>query len=300
MNDSPGGESPGGDLPTRDVPAHSVAEMIHDGLAAFTASERRAARTLLANYPMLGLETVAGFSARCGVSSPTVLRFIARLGFANYADFQRRLREEVEAQLKSPLAKAEPAAGSGKLPSHAAFASAAAQNIADTFRHMPAGEFDAVVALLADPKRPVHLLGGRFTDAVARYMAAHLRILRPLVHHVDGQPGNWRDRLVDAGRRDVLVVFDIRRYQEDLLAHAEAMAARQSTIVLVTDQWLSPIARLALHVLPTRIEAPSAWDSSAALMVVAEALVAAVTARNWPTVKARIGALETLRPTGAE
>jgi DNA-binding MurR/RpiR family transcriptional regulator len=278
------------------APAPSVAEAIRDRLETLTAAERRAARTLLANYPMLGLETVAGFSARCGVSSPTVLRFIARLGFAQYADFQRRLREEVEAQLKTPLSKAEPAAGRGEMPTHVAFASAAAENIAETFRYMPQAEFDAVAALLADAKRPVHLLGGRFTDAIARYMAAHLRILRPGVHHMEGQPGNWRDRLLDAGRRDVLVVFDIRRYQEDLLAHAQAMAARQSTIVLVTDQWLSPIARFAEHVLPARIEVPSAWDSSAALMVVAESLIAAVTARNWPTVKSRIGALEQLRP----
>ena len=276
--------------------ALSLAEEIRDRLKTLTASERRAARTLLANYPMLGLETVAEFSARCGVSSPTILRFIARLGFAHYADFQRRLREEVEAQLKSPLAKAGPAARFGELPSYGAFAAATSENIAETFRHMPEAEFEAVAALLADPKRPVHLLGGRFTDAIARYMAAHLRILRPGVHHIDGQPGNWRDQLVDVGRRDVFVLFDIRRYQEDLLLHAQAAAEHQASVVLVTDQWLSPIARIALHVLPTRIQVPSAWDSSAALLVVVEALIAAVTTRNWPTVKGRIGALEQLRP----
>jgi DNA-binding MurR/RpiR family transcriptional regulator len=275
--------------------AHTVAEAIRDGLETFTASERRAARALLAHYPMLGLETVAEFSSRCGVSSPTILRFVSRLGFPHYADFQRRLREEVEAQLKSPLSKAEPAAESD-LPSHIAFATAAAENIAETFRHVPQAEFDAVAALLADPKRPAHLLGGRFTDAIARYMAAHLRILRPGIQHVDGQPTNWRDRLLDMGRRDVLVVFDVRRYQESLLTHAQAAAERQCVVVLVTDQWLSPISRFAQHVLPTRIEVPSAWDSGASLLVVVEALIAAVTTRNWPSVKRRIGALEELRP----
>lgn len=279
-----------------DSQAHTVAEVIRDGLETFTASERRAARALLASYPMLGLETVAEFSSRCGVSSPTILRFVSRLGFPHYADFQRRLREEVEAQLKSPLSKAEPAAKSTDLPSHIAFAAAAAQNIAETFRYMPRGEFDAVAALLADPKRPAHLLGGRFTDAIARYMAAHLRILRPGIQHIDGQPTNWRDRLIDMGRRDVLVVFDVRRYQESLLSHAQAAVERQCTIVLVTDQWLSPISRFAKHVLPTRIEVPSAWDSGASLLVVAEALIAAVTTRSWPSVKTRIGALEELRP----
>jgi DNA-binding MurR/RpiR family transcriptional regulator len=260
-----------------------------------TASERRAARALLANYPMLGLETVAEFSARSGVSSPTVLRFTGRLGFATYADFQRRLREEVEAQLKSPLAKAAPTGGAGANRSLAAFAAATAENIGETFRYMPAAEFESVVALIADEKRRLHLLGGRFTDSIARYMAAHLRILRTNVEHVDGQPDNWRDRLVDFGRKDVLVIFDIRRYQEDLRTFAAAAAERQATIVLVTDQWLSPVARVAAHVLPARIQVPSAWDSSAALLAVSEALIAAVTTRSWPRVQARIKALEGLR-----
>ena len=48
--------------------------------------------------------------------------------------------------------------------------------------------------------------------------------------------------------------------------------------------------------LPARIQVPSAWDSTAALLAIAEALIAAVTTRNWPSVKSRIGALEMLRP----
>jgi DNA-binding MurR/RpiR family transcriptional regulator len=276
-------------------PAPSVAEAIRDRLDELTASERRAARALLANYPMLGLGTAAEFSARSGVSSPTILRFVGRLGFGTYADFQRRLRDEVEAQLKSPLAKAEPPAASGKLRTHSAFAASVCENIAETFRHMPAGEFDAVVALIADAKRPLHLLGGRFTDSIARYMAAHLRILRSDVAHIAGQPAHWRDQLIDFGRKDVLVVFDIRRYQEDLVAFAKAAAERQTSVVLLTDQWLSPIARIAQHVLPARIQVPSPWDSSAALVAVAEALIAAVTSRTWPLSQERIKALERLR-----
>lgn len=274
----------------------SVAEAIRNRLDQLTAAERRAARALLANYPMLGLETVAEFSARAGVSSPTILRFTTRLGFSTYADFQRRLREEVEAQLKSPLAKAFPDDGAGEIRSTADFAAAVGENITETFRYMPAAEFEAIVALIADVKRPLYILGGRFTDAIARYMEAHLRILRPSVRHVVGQPGNWRDQLVDMGRKDVLFVVDIRRYQDDLVAFATAAAERQAAIVLLTDQWLSPIARIAKHVLPARIQVPSAWDSSAALLAVAEALIASVTTRNWQTVKGRIGVLESLRP----
>ena len=273
-----------------------VAERIRDAMPALTAAEKRAARALLANYPLLGLETVARFAAQAGVSAPTILRFVGRIGFDSYADLQRRLKAEVEARLLSPLEKA----GTGRRPGgpqHAggSFADAVAGNVAETFRRLPKGEFDAVAAILADPRRPLHLLGGRFTDSLARYMTAHLRILRPNVTHLDGQRANWRDQLIDMGGRDVLFLVDIRRYQDDLVDLAAEAARRRVTTVLLTDQWLSPAARNARHVLAARVAVPSAWDSNVALLALIEALIAEVTTRRGSASRDRMAAIEALR-----
>ena len=59
----------------------SIAEMIADRIDAMPAGERRAAQTLVANYPLIGLKTVADFSAQAGVSSPTILRFVCAARF---------------------------------------------------------------------------------------------------------------------------------------------------------------------------------------------------------------------------
>ena len=82
------------------------------------------------------------------------------------------------------------------------------------------------------------------------------------------------------GKRDVLVVFDIRRYQDSLLTFAEKAHQRGAQIVLFTDQWLSPIARFARHVVAGRTAVPSAWDSSAALFVMTETLIGEVTRQH--------------------
>ncbi|MEQ9691309.1 MAG: MurR/RpiR family transcriptional regulator [Bauldia litoralis] len=275
----------------------SLAERIRDGLSEMTRSERRAAQTLLANYPLQGLESAAQFAEQAGVSTPSVLRFVARIGFASYPDFQRRLKEEVEAQLRSPLAKSDDGQGGGdrKDRPHQAFAEAVAENVVGTFRHLPADEMDAVGGLLSDPRRPLHCLGGRFTDPLARYMTAHLRIIRPNVSHFEGQPDNWRDQLVDMNGRDVLFLIDIRRYQADLRDLAAAAAKRKVTTIVLTDQWLSPAARFARHVLPARVSVPSAWDSNAALLAVIEALIADVMTRRWGESRERMAAIEGLR-----
>jgi DNA-binding MurR/RpiR family transcriptional regulator len=272
-----------------------LATNIRARLSDLTPTERRAAHVLLSNYPFAGLETVAEFAARAGVSAPSILRFISRLGFGAYSDFQRRLKEELEAQLQSPLMKRAPGER-GDLP-FSDFAHAVAANITHTFEAIPPAEFEAIVGLLSDMKRRVHLVGGRFTEALALYAVRHLRILRSDVGLVEGQAATWRDQVIDFGRRDVLVVFDIRRYQDDVVHLAEEAVGRGTTIILFTDQWLSPIARLAKHVISARIVVPSNWDSSAALFAVLEALIASITKRLWDVSEPRMKVLEELRRT---
>ena len=75
----------------------SVAELSAAGSGAWPAGERRAAHTLIASYPLIGLKTVADFSQQAGVSSPTILRFVGRLGFQNYPEFQSALQRDLMA-----------------------------------------------------------------------------------------------------------------------------------------------------------------------------------------------------------
>ncbi|MBO6508803.1 MAG: MurR/RpiR family transcriptional regulator [Roseibium sp.] len=267
-------------------------EDIRDRLDEFTATEKKAAHALLANYPMEGLGTVASFAKAAGVSSPTILRFVARLGFPGFAEFQKKLRSELESQLNSPLARSAKLADNPVGDPHV---DQLLENVRETFAHMPKGELAGLVQLLSDERKTIHVIGGRFTDGLARYMAAHLRIVRPNVMHVAGQQGNWLDQLIGIGPRDVILVFDIRRYQTEIIQFAEAAAKQGATVALVTDSWMSPVGRIASHVLPARVAVPSPWDSSLALMAIAEVLIAGVTRENQERAQERMRALEALR-----
>jgi DNA-binding MurR/RpiR family transcriptional regulator len=269
----------------------NIAELIADRIDTMPAGERRAAQTLVANYPLIGLKTVADFSAQAGVSSPTILRFVARLGFQNYPEFQSALQDELAAQLQSPASRTTASSNRGTSPA----LEATLENIRETFRHLSEKQLTDIVALLSNQRAKTFLIGGRFTDPIARYMAAHLTIIRPNVFHLTGQESNWRDRLIDMGKRDVLVIFDIRRYQESLIRFAEKAHMRGVHIVLFTDQWLSPIARFARHVIAGRTAVPSAWDSSAALFVAAETLIGEITRQLETDSARRISEMESLR-----
>src|SRR5437764_12763043 len=82
-----------------------VADLVRQHQAGLSPAERKLARVFLASYPIAGLESVARFAERAGVSAPTVTRFITKLGFRGYPEFQEALRRYVQERLPSPLAR---------------------------------------------------------------------------------------------------------------------------------------------------------------------------------------------------
>ena len=82
-----------------------------------------------------------------------------------------------------------------------------------------------------------------------------------------------------------------------MLRLAELAAARGATIVLFTDQWGSPATKHARFRINCRIEAPSAWDSAAAMLVIVESLIAQVQQETWQDSRARMDALEDIFDT---
>ena len=278
---------------------NTIAERLRLKSDNLTAAERKLMSALFANYPMAGLVSITEFAREAHVSTPSVLRLAKKLGFAGFPSFQEELRAELSAQLQNPISKHD--RWSADAPdTHILnrFATAAMGNLSSSLKLLDHRAFDAIVTLLADRKRRIHLGGGRITHALASYLATHLQMARPGVSIVPSTASFWPQYLLDIGKSDVVLIFDIRRYDARMLEFAACAKERGARVVLITDQWISPIARLAVHSLPLRIEAPSSWDSNIVPLFVAEALVSATINASWPETQARIRELEGLSDIG--
>lgn len=252
-----------------------VSEMVRRRLGELPRAERQVGRALLVHSPTIGLESSSRVAEIVGTSGPTVIRFVNRLGFPTYADFQSAWRAELDARLVSPVEtfrEYEPETDAMRRVVRTAEESV--QAIRESVAQLPPGEFETAVELLARRRR-VMVFGGWFSDVLARHLAALLQGARGEVWHLDQPPAQRSAVLLDAGRTDAAVVFDFRRYEQDSLVAAQHFADRGSRIVLVTDQWVSPVAGLASAVLIARA-APTPLDSMASAMVLSQALAAAV------------------------
>lgn len=277
-------------------PPRSVSEQVRDHLETLTPSERRVARTLLAAYPIAGLESLTQLASAAEVTGPTVLRFVRKLGYDGYPSFQRALRQEVQARMESPLSLygSQMPTGPGEEVLDQSLL-AFRQALDKTFGSVSPAEFRAVVALLADERRHAVFTGGRFSQLLAHYLYAQLRMVRPNCSLVGDGFDPRIDGLIDVGKHDVVNVFDYRRYQEDTVVFARRAAERGATVIVFTDPWLSPASEVADHVLLSHPDAPSPFDSMLGAFAVTEAVLAGVVARLGDRGRARVEELETAR-----
>ncbi|RMD63696.1 MAG: MurR/RpiR family transcriptional regulator [Alphaproteobacteria bacterium] len=280
------------------TPGDTVLDRIHAMMDRLTTRERRVAQILLANFPLAGLETVSVFAHKAGVSTATVLRFVNKLGFPVYAEFQAALRAQLETTLQSPLLRLERgnATRRGDQGSFLrTYADGVIANIRALVDALPEHEFNRVVELLCDDRREILVLGGRYTSKVGRYFADFLKTLRPRVTYVEGQTQTWANYLLDVRRNTVLLVFDTRRYQSDVIEFSRMAAAHGATIVLFTDPWHSDIAKVADHVLSFPVTSESIFDSMAVGMVLVEALQGALAVCLDDKARERLARLDALR-----
>ncbi len=273
----------------------TVEERLRADFDGMTRAERQLASHLLRHYPVAALGSVTALAKAAKVSSPTVVRLVQKLGFKGYPDFQSGIRREVEERLISPLAKHDRWAG-GVPDTHILnrFADAVLGNLQATLAQIDHAEFDAAAALMADPSRRVFATGGRITHAMADYFVTHMKVIRPGVSLISDMSNAWPAAMIEMRKGDVLLAFDIRRYENNVLQLVEMAAEQGAEVVLITDPWVSPAAAHARFRFSAQIEVPSAWDSTVALQVLVETLMAAVQSLTWEETAKRMKRLEEL------
>lgn len=256
----------------------TLRDQLTDAEVEFTPSERKVVRALLVNYPVAGLQTVSHLARQAGVSDPTVLRLATKLGYSGFLTMQQTLLAEIEARMSWPLTML-----SSRTPNvpaddiYGTYAEASIAAIRASTQDLLPADFRQAVKLMSDAKARLFCIGGRFSGFLAGVLYRHLVQLRPGAVLVNGSAADLAETVSDLSRRDVVVAFDYRRYQHDVIAFAEQAHERGARIILMTDRWQSPISGFASVILTAPVDTISPFDTLVPALVQTEALVVALT-----------------------
>ena len=273
----------------------TIAVRLREHYNTFSPTERKVARVLLNQYPIVGLETIAQWAQKAAVSGPSVLRLVNKLGFDSYTGFQEALRLELDAQLQSPLLRRDPNTEAPQQGFVHNFTQNIQKLLQQTAQHLLTEDFDTVVDWLAQPRHRLWLLGGYITGPLAEYFCNHLQTIRGQVSLLRPVARTWADSLVDMGKNDVIIVFDIRRYWPELKPLMKLASERKCKLILITDQWTSPLSVHADITLTAYTEGKTGWDTNVAIMLLMDALISALNNVHWEHTKTRLEEIEQLR-----
>ena len=270
-----------------------VMERLRRSVTGGTRAERAVARLLLAGPPGAGLMSSARLAESAGVSGPTVSRFVSRLGYGGYAEFQDALRADLAERERAPdeVYRDQLGASAGDLQGTAASVLEATR--ASLLALDPA-ELGTAVELLSSPRNPVVCAGGSISHLSASYLAVGLRTLRPRVTDCPPTAVDRSVAVADLGPRSVVVVFDFRQYESSVTEFARAAKAARARVALVTDPWMSPVAEVADAVLTAAVEAATPFEVLSPTFAVIEVLVAAIARETGQRGTDRVAALSRL------
>jgi len=266
-----------------------VFDLISEAANRLTPSERRVAESVMQDPKIVAFGTVAQLAELSGSSGPTVLRFAAKLGFDGFVELQASVQEEIADQLRPATQRIRERPPTDVLGRTLA---ADLDNVRTTLGEVEPEDFRKAVELLADRRRRVFVISSDVSGGAGRSLAGQLDLLRDGVFEITGTPVKVSRDLVRVEPADVVVVFDLRRYERWVLEATARAADTGATLVALTDGRLSPLAERAALTFVVAARGVGPFDSAVGAISLVHALVAAVAARLRRSATTRLDAVE--------
>ena len=246
---------------------------IQSELPGFSKGQKQIARFILEHYDKAAFMTASRLGVTVGVSESTVVRFATELGYDGYPHLQRALQEMIRNKLTSVQRMEVAGDRMGGRDVLQTVLHADTDMIRVTLDEIDRDAFQGAVDALMGAKR-IYILGVRSSSALASFLGFYFNLLFEnvtLVH--TNSVSEIFEQVLRVGPGDVLF---FPRYSKRTLSAMKYARDRGARVIALTDSQLSPLARVADHVLLARSDMASFVDSLVAPLSVINALIVAV------------------------
>ena len=249
---------------------------IQSELPGFSKGQKQIARFILEHYDKAAFMTASRLGVTVGVSESTVVRFATELGYDGYPHLQRALQEMIRNKLTSVQRMEVAGDRMGGRDVLQTALHADTDMIRVTLDEIDRDAFQGAVDALMGAKR-IYILGVRSSSALASFLGFYFNLLFEnvtLVH--TNSVSEIFEQVLRVGPGDVLFGISFPRYSKRTLSAMKYARDRGARVIALTDSQLSPLARVADHVLLARSDMASFVDSLVAPLSVINALIVAV------------------------
>ncbi|MFL9924791.1 MurR/RpiR family transcriptional regulator [Herbaspirillum lusitanum] len=265
----------------------SFVRRVRSRLDELSATERQLADFLL-EFPG-ELASYAGneLAELAGVSPSTVSRFIRRIGYENYEEARRHVREEQETG--SPLFQASPASSKRGKPVATHFQQSQA-NLASTFERLSDAVMGEICKAIVNAPQ-VLIFGSRSSHAFAVYLRWQIIQVLPRVTALPGPGETVAEYLSGLGERDCVIVFGTRRQTSQMDKVLSAASKAGARLLYISDQTSADYAG-ATWSLQCECRGPGVLDNHVAVMALCDLISSMVIEGSGSAGRKRLAAVE--------
>ena len=249
---------------------------IQSELPGFSKGQKQIARFILEHYDKAAFMTASRLGVTVGVSESTVVRFATELGYDGYPHLQRALQEMIRNKLTSVQRMEVAGDRMGGRDVLQPVLHADTDMLRVPLDEIDRDAYQGAVDALMGAKR-IYILGVRSSSALASFLGFYFNLLFEnvtLVH--TNSVSEIFEQVLRVGPGDVLFGISFPRYSKRTLSAMKYARDRGARVIALTDSQLSPLARVADHVLLARSDMASFVDSLVAPLSVINALIVAV------------------------
>ncbi|MFR3785767.1 MurR/RpiR family transcriptional regulator [Agathobaculum desmolans] len=249
---------------------------IQSELPGFSKGQKQIARYILEHYDKAAFMTASRLGMTVGVSESTVVRFATELGYNGYPHLQRALQEMIRNKLTSVQRMEVSSDRMGGRDVLQTVLHADMDMIRQTLDELDRDAFQGAVDALIGAKR-IYILGVRSSSALSNFLGFYFNLLFENVRLVHtNSVSEIFEQMLRIGPGDVVFGVSFPRYSKRTLSAMQYARDRGARVIALTDSRLSPLARVADHLLLARSDMASFVDSLVAPLSVVNALIAAV------------------------
>jgi DNA-binding MurR/RpiR family transcriptional regulator len=270
----------------------NVMEMLQAKLEDLPPSHKGLARFLLTHVDDAVFLTAAQLARHSRTSESSVIRFVKRLGYRGFPEFQA----DLQVLLRRNLPPKERMQTAGGVPSSSKaivdrIAETALINIRETHTLLDHRVLRRAAKRIAGAQTKC-IVGLRASAGSAQLLAFYLGLILPNVRvHTEGGPTLF-EALLSVSRGDVVVAISFPRYAKWTVEGLRYARKQGAATIAVTDSHLSPIAHVAHMALVARVSSITFANSYVGAMLVIDSLVGMIISLLPRASLARLDSLE--------
>lgn len=275
---------------------NSIIDKVSSALPTMSPKLAKAARYAINKPDAIALQSMRGIASEIGVAAPTMQRLALHLGFDAYDRFREAFQDELVRTgfgNRASALRIAPADSEHDGLLHR-IGDAAQRNIAKAIGGCDEKTLNLVARRICEAET-TYVVGSGAVNALAEVMVRSGGIVLPGLRLAEGAAATIVESICTVTKKDAIVLLGISPYAKRSLEAAEYARARGATIITLTDQRSSPMNDLAHFTLFAPAKSPHYYPSLISLLMLIEAVLAAVVANSDAATIERIRFFETVR-----